>query len=97
LVFENNTLTVFVNDKERNKVEVSLPLRELLCSQIRLGGHLESQENEQCKTKNLYHGLMKGFVLIINPNKRYSVEPNTLEESKVEEVVREMPDVPVME
>jgi hypothetical protein len=52
---------------QRNMVELTLNLRELLSSQIRLGGHLESQENEQCKTKNLLHGLMKGFEVTINP------------------------------
>jgi hypothetical protein len=75
LVFEKSALTVIVNGMQRNKVELTLNLRELLSSQIRLGGHLESQENEQCKTKNLLHGLMKGFEVTINPTQRISMDP----------------------
>ena len=65
---------MIVNDIERNKLDVTFPMRGLLSSQIRLGGHQGSQENEQCKAKNLFHGLMKGFVLIFNPPQRVSMQ-----------------------
>ena len=40
---------------------------------------------------------MKGFEVTINPTQRISIDPIALEESKTEEAVKEVPELPVME